>query len=158
MGQKLDWNWLIPTFHFLSETRHCFYDILQWLHWHQNPKMFSQITDIFVQNRPGNLGLFQRLVLCLFPVKIIFRKIDKVQLFWEGHKNLCNHPQGFDIYLVNVKTMRKIVQIFVAFSEKLNFITVHNNGYLHIVDHHHDRVFNNRKSHFLTWLAPNDFI
>ena len=25
------------------------------------------------------------------------------------------------IYLVNVKTMRKIVQIFVAFSEKLNF-------------------------------------
>ena len=29
----------------------------------------------------------------------------KVQLFWEGHK-----------------TMRKIAQIFVAFSEKLNFI------------------------------------
>ena len=30
-------------------------------------------------------------------------------------------PHGFDNYLVNVKTMRKIVQIFVAFSEKLNF-------------------------------------
>ena len=28
---------------------------------------------------------------------------------------------GFDICLVNVKTMRKIAQIFVAFSEKLNF-------------------------------------
>ena len=28
---------------------------------------------------------------------------------------------GFDIYIVNVKTMRNIVQIFVAFSEKLNF-------------------------------------
>jgi hypothetical protein len=27
--------------------------------------------------------------------------------------------QGFDIYLVNVKTMGKIAQIFVAFSEKL---------------------------------------
>ena len=43
----------------------------------------------------------------------------KVQLFWEGHKNLHIVPQGFDIYLVNVKTMRKIAQIFVAFSEKL---------------------------------------
>ena len=39
---------------------------------------------------------------------------DKVQLFWEGHKNLRHPPYGFDIYLVNVK-------IFVAFSEKLNF-------------------------------------
>ena len=45
----------------------------------------------------------------------------KVQLFWEGHKNLRNLPYGFDIYLVNVKTIRQIVQIFVAFSEKLNF-------------------------------------
>ena len=32
-----------------------------------------------------------------------------------------NLPHGFDIYLVNVKTMRKVAQIFVAFSEKLNF-------------------------------------
>ena len=39
----------------------------------------------------------------------------KVQLFWEGHKNLRNLPHGFDIYLVNIKTMRKIAQIFVAF-------------------------------------------
>ena len=44
-----------------------------------------------------------------------------VQLFWEGRKNLCNLPQGFDIYLVNAKTVGKIVQIFVAFLEKLNF-------------------------------------
>ena len=62
---------------------------------------------------------------------------DKVQLFWEGHKKLCNVPHGLDIYLVIAQTMRKIVQIFVTLSEKLNFITVHNNGYLHIVDHHH---------------------
>ena len=34
----------------------------------------------------------------------------KGQLFWEGHTKF-----------VNVQTMRKIVQIFVAFSEKLNF-------------------------------------
>ena len=38
-------------------------------------------------------------------------------------KNLRNLPYGFDIYLVNIKTMRKIAQIFVAFSEKLNFNT-----------------------------------
>ena len=45
-----------------------------------------------------------------------------MQLFWEGQKKICAFlPHGFDIYLVNVKTMRKIVQIFVAFSEKLNF-------------------------------------
>ena len=47
----------------------------------------------------------------------------KVQLFWEGHKNGCNRPYGFEIYLVNVKTLRTIAQIFVAFSEKLNFTT-----------------------------------
>ena len=41
---------------------------------------------------------------------------------------------GFDIYLVNVKTMRKIAQIFEAFSGKLNFnapsktISVHCSG------------------------------
>ena len=32
-----------------------------------------------------------------------------------------NRPYGFQIYLVNVKTMRTIAHIFVAFSEKLNF-------------------------------------
>ena len=32
-----------------------------------------------------------------------------------------NLPHGFDIYLVNVKTMMQIAQIFVAFSEKLIF-------------------------------------
>ena len=45
----------------------------------------------------------------------------KVQLFWEGHKNVRNRPYGFEIYIVNVKTMGTIAQIFVAFSEKLNF-------------------------------------
>ena len=23
---------------------------------------------------------------------------NRVQLFWEGHKNLCNLPRGFDVY------------------------------------------------------------
>jgi hypothetical protein len=32
-----------------------------------------------------------------------------------------NHHYGFEIDLVNVKTIRTIAQIFVAFSEKLNF-------------------------------------
>ena len=43
----------------------------------------------------------------------------KVQLFWESHKNVHNSSYGFEIYLVNVKSMT--AQIFVAFSEKLNF-------------------------------------
>ena len=32
-----------------------------------------------------------------------------------------NLPHGFDIYLVNVKTMRKIFSNFVCFSESPNF-------------------------------------
>ena len=32
-----------------------------------------------------------------------------------------NLPYGFESYLVNVKTIRQIVQIFVAFSKNLNF-------------------------------------
>ena len=47
-------------------------------------------------------------------------RFGNVQLFWEGHKNLRDLPHGLDIYLVNVQTMRKIAQIFVAFSEKPN--------------------------------------
>ena len=46
---------------------------------------------------------------------------NKVQLFWERYKNVRNRPYGFEIYLVNVKTMRTVAQIFVLFTEKLNF-------------------------------------
>ena len=61
----------------------------------------------------------------------------KVQLFSEGHKNLRNLPYGFDIYLVihdlvNVKTIRQIVQIFVALSEKLNIKNL-GQSYIHQV-------------------------
>ena len=49
----------------------------------------------------------------------------KVQLFWEGHENVHNLPYGFKIYLVNVKTIRTILHIFVAFLEKLSFIHIH---------------------------------
>ena len=41
--------------------------------------------------------------------------------FSEKASKMRNHPYGFDIYLVNVKTIRTTAQIFVAFSEKLNF-------------------------------------
>ena len=37
--------------------------------------------------------------------------------FWQIKLHIADHK----VYKVNVKTMRKIVQIFVAFSEKLNF-------------------------------------
>ena len=49
-------------------------------------------------------------------------KILVQDLFWEGHKNLRNLPHGFAVYLVHVKTLKKISQFSVAFSEKLNFI------------------------------------
>ena len=46
-------------------------------------------------------------------------------LFWNSTSPLrtaaAQCKNGFDIYLVNVKTMRMIAQIFVAFSEKQNF-------------------------------------
>ena len=35
--------------------------------------------------------------------------------------SLWTAPYDFDVYYVNVKTIRQIAQIFVAFSEKLNF-------------------------------------
>ena len=54
-------------------------------------------------------------------VKYILSKVSKVQLFWEDHKNVHHPPYGFDVYLVNVKTVRRVAHIFVAFSEKLNF-------------------------------------
>ena len=47
--------------------------------------------------------------------------LHNVQFIWEDHKNLRNLPHGFDVHQVNVKTMRKIAQIFEVFSEKLNF-------------------------------------
>ena len=37
---------------------------------------------------------------------------------------MLNLPHGLNVCLVNVQTMRKIVQIFVSFSEKLNFNVV----------------------------------
>ena len=37
---------------------------------------------------------------------------------------MLHPPYGFEIFLVNVKTIRRMVQIFVAFSEKLNFTYV----------------------------------
>ena len=54
----------------------------------------------------------------------IIKWLLKVRTFWETHKIWKSLPHGFDklaVYLVNVKTMKKIAQIFVAFAEKLKF-------------------------------------
>ena len=45
----------------------------------------------------------------------------KVQLFWEGHKNLAQSSSRFWRYLVMSKPWGRLRQISVAFSEKLNF-------------------------------------
>ena len=47
-------------------------------------------------------------------------------------QKLRNLPYGFDIHLVNVKTIRRIAQNFVAFSEKLNFNENHQELPAHI--------------------------
>ena len=44
--------------------------------------------------------------------------VCKVQLLCEGHKNVRNRPYGFEIYLVNVKTIRTISQIFCGLLRK----------------------------------------
>ena len=44
-------------------------------------------------------------------------RFETVQVFWKGHKNLKNLP----LLLSNVKTSGRFIQIFVAFSENLNF-------------------------------------
>ena len=56
----------------------------------------------------------------------------KVQLSWEGHKNVRNHPYTFEIYIANVNTMRTIAQIFVIYSEKLNFTDIASDFYSNI--------------------------
>ena len=48
-------------------------------------------------------------------------------------KNVLNRPYGFEIYLVNIKTMRTIAQIFVAFSEKLNFNNIFDSFQWHFI-------------------------
>ena len=48
--------------------------------------------------------------------------MHKVWTFWETQKIWKNLPLGFDIYLVNIKTMRKIFSNFVCFSESPTFI------------------------------------
>ena len=63
----------------------------------------------------------------------------KVKVFWEGHKNVRNRPYGFEIY---VKTIRTIPQIFVAFSEKLNFTKLWIKRRLRILDLYHNAFLN----------------
>ena len=54
-------------------------------------------------NEIRNMDIPERMQLRNFPVRFVL-PFDKVQLFWQGHKNVRNRPDGFDIYLVNVKT------------------------------------------------------
>ena len=49
-------------------------------------------------------------------------RFDKVQIFWEENKNLLNLPYGLLSKCQNHKLIRQIAQIFVAFSENLNFM------------------------------------
>ena len=52
-----------------------------------------------------------------------FKLVIKVQLFWEGCKNLEQSSSRFWHYLVTSKPWAQLHQIFVAILEKLNFNT-----------------------------------
>ena len=47
------------------------------------------------------------------------KKVDKVKIFWEGHTIWKKVSHLF--WLSNIKTSGRFFQIFVAFSENLNF-------------------------------------
>ena len=47
---------------------------------------------------------------------------------------MCDLPHGFDIYLVNVKTTRKIAQIFVTFSGLENLSNLPHGFYIYLVN------------------------
>ena len=49
------------------------------------------------------------------------KNVSKVELFWEEHKNLSQSALRFWTYEVMSKPWDGLLQIFVAFSEKLNF-------------------------------------
>ena len=53
----------------------------------------------------------------------------KVQIFWEGHKNLTHLPLFIWHYLVVSNYEWKMGQIFVAFSEYLNFKDLRSSPY-----------------------------
>ena len=55
-----------------------------------------------------------------------FRYVVKVQIFWENLKNLAHLPLFIWQYLVASNYKWKMSQIFVAFSEYLNFNTAVN--------------------------------
>ena len=62
-------------------------------------------------------------ILHVYAGGLMFMKYSSA-LFMKYSSAFLRRPKKFahfDIYLVNVKTMRKIAQIFVACSEKLNF-------------------------------------
>ena len=73
------------------------------------------------KNERNQKKLFWILVLKDKTVEYLNERNIKVLTFWEAHKISCNLTHAFDIYLVNVKSMRKIFSNLVCFSESPNF-------------------------------------
>ena len=91
-----DWNQINASFFFYPRC----WNLLWW----QNSIYHRTRTETILE-----LACFSS---SEFSEDIMIYGFVKVQLFWEGHKNVRNRPYGFKIYLVNVKTMRTIAQIF----------------------------------------------
>ena len=81
-----------------------------------NIKHFSRKTDVVSSYSFQNPFIWDPYSITFNFLSDSFCKSFKVQLFWEGHKNLLNLPHSLHIWLVKAQTKRKIVQIFVAFS------------------------------------------
>ena len=100
---------------------------------------FVELRSIFDQWSNLHFGRFE----CLYNQKFICTLKVKVQLFWEGHKNLRNLPHGFDIYILsNVKiiladsTNCRKAELYLRIKEiYLNIRTSHRSS-------HHDHVAN----------------
>ena len=72
--------------------------------------MMGKIMPIKLQLAPADFQTFLRSCFVKFSFS---EKATKICAMYP--------PYGFDIYLVNVKSIRRMAQIFVAFSENLNF-------------------------------------
>ena len=85
----------------------------------------SRDTDALMRsNKPTSQDADSRiLTVCIRFEFQIGHSIVKFSFSNKAKKDLPNLLHGFDIYLVNVKTMKKITQIFVVFSDKLIFLS-----------------------------------
>ena len=68
--------------------------------WALSLLLFRPQLDKYSLSLTNRLKWNKHVGKCSFQKRMGGRKegVFKVQLFWEGHKNVCNGPHGFDVY------------------------------------------------------------